>query len=77
MTSVLIGLHAAAVIGLAVYGLLGFFTLFLFLRYRRVQTVTAPTAWDELPVVTVQLPIYNARDVAERLILPAAESHYP
>lgn len=77
MTSVLIGLHAAAVIGLAVYGLLGFFTLFLFLRYRRAQTATVPAVWDALPVVTVQLPVYNERDVVERLILAATAFHYP
>lgn len=77
MTSALIGLHAAAVIGLAVYGLLGFFTLFLFLRCRRIETITPPVAWDALPVVTVQLPVYNERDVVERLIFATAEFHYP
>jgi len=77
MTTALIGLHAAAVIGLAVYGLLGFFTLFLFLRHRQTPASIPPAEWDALPSLTVQLPIFNERDVVERLIDAIAGFQYP
>lgn len=77
MTSALIGLYAAVVIGLAVYGLLGFFTLFLFLRHRHRPAIIPPIEWDELPFVTIQLPIFNERDVVVRLIDAIAAFQYP
>jgi cellulose synthase/poly-beta-1,6-N-acetylglucosamine synthase-like glycosyltransferase len=36
-----------------------------------------PAAFDELPFVTVQLPIYNERYVAERLLTACAALDYP
>ncbi len=64
------------VAGLALYGLLGFVTLHLFLRHRHTAAgrPAAPRHW---PVVTVQLPVYNEREVVERLIDAAAALDYP
>lgn len=77
MIPVLVAIHIASVAGLAIYGLLGFFTLGLFMRYRhdtRPLPALDAAAW---PTVTVQLPIYNEREVVERLITAAAALDYP
>ncbi len=76
MIPILVALHVAGVAGLALYGLLGFVTLHLFLRHRHTLAAppAAPTDW---PAVTVQLPVYNEREVVERLIDAAAALDYP
>jgi cellulose synthase/poly-beta-1,6-N-acetylglucosamine synthase-like glycosyltransferase len=77
MNAVLIALHLASIVGLALYGLLGFLTLWLFIRHRRDDLSLVPVAAGELPSVTVQLPIYNEREVVRRLIDAAAALDYP
>ena len=77
MIAVLVALHVASVAGLAIYGLLGFLTLGLFLRHRRDTDVLPTVARDAWPHVTVQLPIFNEREVVERLIAAAAALDYP
>ncbi len=77
MTTILLGVYIAVLGGLGLYGLLGFITLGLFLRHRKTRhplPVVAPEQW---PSVTVQLPIYNERDVVERLINAVARLEYP
>lgn len=76
MTPILVALHLASLIGLAIYGLLGFLTLGLFLRHRHDSFPTPPVP-DELPAVTVQLPVYNERDVIRRLIDAITALDYP
>lgn len=77
MAQLLITLYIAAVAGLAVYGLLGLVTLWLYWRHRHDEEAHPSVADDVLPRVTVQLPIYNERFVVERLIRAAAELDYP
>lgn len=77
MTAILVALHVAAIAGLALYGSLGFLTLALFLRVRgRSRPAPCPDEAD-LPSVTVQLPIYNEREVVGRLIAAAVALDYP
>ena len=72
-------LYLAALAGLAVYGLLGLYTLLLFWRHR---AALAPRPGDPpgramtWPMVTVQLPVYNERYVVERLIDAAVALEY-
>jgi cellulose synthase/poly-beta-1,6-N-acetylglucosamine synthase-like glycosyltransferase len=73
----LVTLYLLALSGLALYGLLGLFTLWLFMRHRYDGTPPADADVDSLPVVTVQLPIYNERYVVKRLIRAAASQDYP
>lgn len=69
--------YSLSVLGLAVYGALGFLTLALYLRHRR-EIVALPEVDDRsLPPVTVQLPVYNESIVVERLILAATRLDYP
>lgn len=77
MTAILVALHIAGVAGLALYGALGFLTLALFLRVRRKRHSLPPPTQSELPLVTVQLPIYNEREVVQRLIAAAVALDYP
>ena len=76
MTSFLIALHLASLIGLAIYGLLGFLTLALYRRHRR-DFIPVPPSPPDLPLVTIQLPVYNEREVIGRLIAAVAAIDYP
>jgi len=73
----LAAIHVASVAGLALYGLLGFLTLALYLRHRRERRPLPAVPESALPCVTVQLPLFNERDVVERLIAAAAALDYP
>jgi len=66
-----------AVALLSVYGLLGLFTLWLYWRHKDEDFSTPIVSADELPSVTVQLPIYNERFVVARLIQSAVLLDYP
>ena len=77
MIAVLVALYLAGVAGLALYGLLGFVTLGLFLRYRRERPPCPSVTPEEWPVVTVQLPIFNERGVVTRLLEATAALDYP
>jgi len=63
---------------LALYGVHRSTLLFLYLRHRHERT-TARSHFDEadLPMVTIQLPMFNEVFVAERLIDAAARVDYP
>lgn len=78
-------IYLASAAILALYGLLGFITLWLYWRTGRdgvplslVGRGARGEGWlPDLPHVTVQLPIYNERYVAGRLIEAAASLDYP
>lgn len=72
--SPLLVVYFASVAGLALFGL---HRLFLLLLYLRVRDRVPRGEWDETPRVTVQLPIFNERYVATRLILATARLDYP
>lgn len=73
--------HAAAVIygltliALSLYGLNFFYLTWVAWRHRHVHEETPPLV--RYPVVTVQLPIYNERYVAERIIDAACRMDWP
>lgn len=62
---------------LSLYGLLGFFTLILYLRYRNDNESCPKFDPNQLPFVTIQLPIFNEKYVVRRLITAAANLKYP
>src|SRR5690606_37923651 len=45
--------------------------------HRQTPASIPPAEWDALPSLTVQLPIFNERDVVERLIDAIAGFQYP
>jgi cellulose synthase/poly-beta-1,6-N-acetylglucosamine synthase-like glycosyltransferase len=78
-------LFGTATVALAVYGLHLYVLVFLFRRRRRQQRQTqqqiianyAATPAGQWPVVTSQIPLYNERHVARRVIEAAAAMDYP
>ena len=60
---------------LAVYGWHRYYLVYLYMKNR--DRVPAPAGLDTLPLVTVQLPIYNEMYVADRLIDAVCELDYP
>jgi len=61
---------------LCIYGMHRIEITRAFLRHRR-PVATPPNRFDELPRVTVQLPVYNEKFVIERIIEAAAALDYP
>lgn len=77
MSAALASLYVACVGALAVWGVHRFLLLRAFRRspwQREAVERVAPTRW---PFVTVQLPIFNERNVVERLIRAVGALRYP
>lgn len=75
MDVVLVGFYSLLLTLLFCYGLNIFYLTFLAGRYSGPDPSLPPTS--RYPAVTVQLPIYNERYVAERAILAAAALDWP
>ncbi len=69
-------LYFLVLFGLAGYGFHRLTILFLYLKHSR-DTPKPKELFAELPVVTVQLPVFNELHVVERLIGKVAEMDYP
>ena len=61
---------------LCLYGLHRYFMVYLYYRHRKKAAKVEKT-WDTLPLVTVQLPVFNELYVTERLIDAACAMEYP
>lgn len=68
-------LYLAVVGALFIYGINFFFLTYLSLR--RSQSTPSPPPLETYPLVTVQLPIYNEKYVAGRLIQSIGRLEYP
>lgn len=79
MLKMLTMLHFGALLGLCLYGLHRLWLIrCLYLPKRDEPPIPAAyAAPEEFPFVTVQLPLYNERFVAERLLDAAASLHWP
>ena len=62
---------------LASYGLHRYVLVYLYYKNRDKHTVDPPAYFEDLPPVTVQLPMFNERYVAERLIDSICKLKYP
>ena len=68
--------YLSVLIGLSGYGLHLYFIVYLFLKNRR--RVPQPLShFEQLPVITVQLPLFNEIYVVERLLKSVSELDYP
>ena len=74
--SLLLGFYFTLLLCLSAYGAHRCYLLYLYTRYRARPTPPRLTP-EDLPRVTVQLPIYNELYVVERLIDAAAALDYP
>ena len=69
-------IYFTMLVGLSVYGCHRYVMIYLYYRYR--QKTPQPTGhFDTLPMVTVQLPLYNEMYVAERLLDAITALDYP
>jgi cellulose synthase/poly-beta-1,6-N-acetylglucosamine synthase-like glycosyltransferase len=62
---------------LAIYGAHRFATIYGYLRHRKRIPVEPATRFDELPRVTVQLPLFNERNVVDQLMDAMLKLEYP
>lgn len=68
--------YVTVLIGLSGFGFHRLTILFLYLRHSRKRPVPAKN-FDELPLVTIQLPVFNEMHVVERLLESVAALDYP
>src|SRR5438105_14775884 len=68
--------YLSVLIGLSAYGVHRYFIIYLYLKNRKRMPVPA-RYFEQLPKVTVQLPIFNEMYVAERLLRSVSELDYP
>jgi len=74
--AVLMTLYTFALVMVSLYGLHRYVIVFLYYRHRK--KVPKPAGhFDELPLVTIQLPMFNERLVARRIIERTCEVDYP
>ncbi|MDJ0761917.1 MAG: glycosyltransferase family 2 protein [Myxococcota bacterium] len=76
LENVLIGAYLGILGLLAVYGFHRSQLVYLFYKTRR-KNPEIKNRFEELPFVTIQLPMFNERYVAERLIEAASRINYP
>ncbi len=69
--------YFAVMIVLAVYGVHRYTMCYLYYKYRKNYNPNPPRHFDELPMVTVQLPIFNEQFVIDRLIEAICAMDYP
>jgi len=68
--------YITVLLGLSIYGLHRYSIIHLFLKNRHAADLP-PRYFEELPVVTVQLPIFNEYHVVQRLLDAVAAVDYP
>ncbi len=68
--------YLAVLLGLSAYGVHRYFIIYLFLKNRKRESFPA-CHFEQLPKVTMQLPIFNEIYVVERLLRSVSEIDYP
>lgn len=68
--------YVLVLVGLSAYSLHRLGIVVLYLRHARQKPV-AKSQFEDLPVVTVQLPVFNERHVVTRLLKAVSEMDYP
>ncbi len=69
--------YFAVMIILALYGVHRYTMCYLYFKYKKNYNPNPPMHFDELPRVTVQLPIFNEQFVIDRLIEAVCAMQYP
>ena len=69
--------YFAVLIVLALYGVHRYTMCYLYFKYRKNYDPNPPCHFEELPRVTVQLPIFNEQFVIDRLIEAVCAMEYP
>ncbi len=74
---ILLAVYIVCLLAILVYSLVQGHLTVLYLRSKKTGEAAAPALPEELPFVTVQLPVYNELYVVERLIRRVAQLDYP
>ena len=69
--------YFAVMIVLALYGVHRYTMCYLYFKYKKNYNPNPPRRFEELPRVTVQLPIFNEQFVIDRLIEAVCAMEYP
>src|ERR1700745_3392472 len=69
--------YFAVLIILSFYGLHRYHMIRGYLKYRKQMPLEAPQKFQQLPRVTIQLPLYNEQYVVERLLEETSKIDYP
>jgi cellulose synthase/poly-beta-1,6-N-acetylglucosamine synthase-like glycosyltransferase len=69
--------YFAVMIVLALYGIHRYTMCYQYFKYRRNYDPNPPRLFGELPLVTIQLPIFNEQFVIDRLIDSVCSIEYP
>ena len=69
--------YFAVMIVLAIYGVHRYTLVYLYYKHRKNYQPDPPAYFDELPPITVQLPMYNEQFVIERLLEAICAMQYP
>jgi len=74
--TVFMSVYTFALVMVSLYGLHRYVIVYLYFKNRR-KAPTAPGRFDDLPPVTIQLPMYNEPHVARRVIEASSRIDYP
>ena len=74
--TIFMAVYTFSLVMVSLYGLHRYAIIYLYYRNRR-KLPKAPGRFEELPVVTIQLPMYNEQHVARRIIEGACRIDYP
>ena len=77
MFATVIGIYLLTLTILAVYGFHRGHLVYLYWKLPQARAEAGRAHFDELPLVTIQLPMFNEMYVAERLIDSVAERRLP
>ena len=79
MVDYLLGIYILSLMGLGTFGFLGYITLWYYWLNKDNGPERPPLPTDEtlLPIVTIQLPVFNEQFVIKRLIDAAVHLEYP
>ena len=69
--------YFATLIILSVYGLHRYEVIHRYMKVKKNVRSEPPSRFDQLPLVTIQLPLYNERYVVERLVQEVSKMDYP
>ena len=70
-------IYMVALVYITIFCLLQFHLLYLYTKSRKTKLITPKNTFDEVPHVTIQLPIFNEMYVVERLIDNIVKIRYP
>jgi len=78
ISHIFMGMYLVLIVLLSLYGVHRYWILYLYYRYYKwAKPIPVPDLPAQLPMVTVQLPVFNERYVVERLVDAVCKLDYP